>query len=301
MSRDPINELILRQVIREAIMQEYFYKWTSREVAGNLGRKMSSPGGSGGETSAIPGSGILASLKNTVFGKKLSKMPSSSAGILSKATSWVTKQKFLRLMGLTSATGLAAGTLISLLDTDDAQEDIAVDQTAVDETIAANRAIIEKTDIMTEAEDFARGISASNIETVEPFKLSSDLAELMTRLKISDRLAHLSRYLETGATNELTSATATSMRLDMPSINDVERKERADVITRVAASIDIHGKIVDKVEIVLEALNDSIENISDAAKKAQLTEVFKEFDRQAAAAIDISRYETLKEVIDESI
>jgi len=307
MSVQETDELILRQLVRETLMHEYFYKWGSsseieRKTASGSGRsKGTSGGGNIFNTTADK-------IANTDIGKKIKATTRSlTSKIISNPLPWLMRTLRRtpgRLTKLGFVGGLGALAIPSILDyfkEGGKDESLAFDaQHECQEKIDTNRLAISGTTFMKRWADFNAGLSGKDFNSIDPSKLDSDLTQLLSESNIDGRILALSSILTSENLSIPSGIADTTLRLEEPKdFSDNEIDERAKKLVLDSAVCDIYVALTNEISSLTDTIEESIKEVTDADKKSKLSDIFRKYDRSVSTELNLSMYPELSDLLTE--
>lgn len=287
MNNRNVDSLILRQLIRETLLNEYKYSWDTARIEAGAARRTT------GSTSKSPlpgaaGPGLFSKLSDTFFGKKASKSKGASAtGFLSRTPAWL--QKFLvgklgkRVAGTVIGGGMAGFAISAILDyvmpdgaTDIDKEDV---QQEITSTIESNSATIGQEVFIGVLQSFSNTLGSRDFNNVQPTDLKRELDELHTKMGLGTRIKNLSSFLSRDDPANASGIADSSISLKSGNFRDADIAKKSKTMITSAATADMYGSLLKEVGNTLTALKEKIDDVKDPTAKTEFEKVFAEFEK----------------------
>lgn len=306
MMSNETNELVLRQLIRETLMQEYMYKWTS----GAIEKGTPTAGTRSRPSSGKPGplDSVSGKIANTDLGRKIksttkfltTRLIKQPAAWLARTLKRATPTKLAKLGFAGGVAGLTISGILDYFKSDNGDETAAFSaQTECMERIEANSGIIAGAKFIKDLSEFARGLASQDMNSIDPARLSSDLETLRSAMDIPSKIRKLSEVLDSDDLTNLAGISAfQTLSLEEPQgISDDVMRERAQKLVVDSAVSDMYVAITNELVELADVIEEKIKTVDDASKKSALSDVFRTFDRNITSDLNLSLYPALSDLL----
>lgn len=306
MMSNETNELVLRQLIRETLMQEYMYKWTS----GAIEKGTPTAGTRSRPSSGKPGplDSVSGKIANTDLGRKIkSTTKFLTTRLIKQPMDWLTKTlrraPTTKLAKLGFSGGVAGLTISGILDYfksgngDEAEAFSA--QTECMEKIETNSGIIAGTKFIKDLSEFARGLASQDMNSIDPARLGSDLLTLRNAMDIPAKIRKLNDVLTREDLSSLSGISAfQTLSLEEPrGISSDVMRERAQKLVVDSAVSDMYVAITNELVELADVIEEKIKSVEDPTKKSDLSDVFRTFDRNITDDLNLAQYPELSDLL----